>query len=68
MDAEDQQDMYSLTVQLLVLQALQPLHAQGRGHCDIKMQNIRVELGDDGSILSCIVVDLGASAVFQGKP
>lgn len=43
------------------------LHLQGRAHCDIKPQNIRVLLGVDGEVLQCGMHDLGASVEYQGE-
>lgn len=57
----------SCLVYLFLMQALQPLHARGRGHCDMKQQNIRIVLGDNSTILSFVIVDLGGSVIFQGK-
>ncbi len=52
----------------MLLQAVQCLHLQGRAHCDIKPQNIRVVLGLGGEVLQCTLHDLGSSVMYQGKP
>ena len=52
---------------MLVLQALQPLHALGRGHCDLKLPNLRVVVRDNGTLMACTIVDLGGSVKFCGK-
>lgn len=51
-----------------MVQGLQGLHAQGRAHCDLKPQNIRVLLDKDGHVLQCTLCDLGGSIIHNGKP
>lgn len=50
-----------------MLQGIQGLHAQGRGHCDVKPQNIRVLLSNKGQVLQCTLHDLGCSVVYSGE-
>ena len=50
------------------LQALKAMHAQGRGVCDVKEENLRVRLAPDGcSFVDCTVLDLGGSVSYTGK-
>ena len=51
----------------MLVQGLQSLHCQGRAHCDVKPDNIRVLLGEDGTVLHCTLVDLGSSVVYSGE-
>ena len=39
----------------------------GRAHCDIKIDNIRIKVGDDGTICGLKVIDLGGSIKYKGK-
>lgn len=39
----------------------------GRGVCDLKPDNLRVHVADDGTFLRCTVLDLGGSVIYQGK-
>lgn len=50
-----------------VSQGVQGLHAKGRAHCDLKPQNIMVQLSPEGKVLSCVVHDLEGSIVHNGK-
>lgn len=52
----------------LGVQGVQGLHLQGRAHCDLKPQNIRVLLNKHGQVLQCVVCDLGGSIAYDGKP
>ena len=51
----------------MLVQGLLSLHRQGRAHCDVKPDNIRVLLGEDGTVLHCTLVDLGSSVVYSGE-
>lgn len=52
---------------MMLLQAVQCLHLQGRAHSDIKPDNIRVVLDRDGQVLQCTLHDLGGSVMYQGQ-
>lgn len=52
---------------MMLLQAVQCLHLQGRAHSDIKPDNIRVVLDTDGQVLQCTLHDLGGSVMYQGE-
>lgn len=52
---------------MMLLQAVQCLHLQGRAHSDIKPDNIRVVLDPDGQVLQCTLHDLGGSVMYQGQ-
>ena len=51
----------------MLVQGLLSLHRQGRAHCDVKPDNIRVLLSEDGTVLHCMLVDLGSSVVYSGE-
>lgn len=51
-----------------MLQAVLWLHERGRGHCDIKGDNLRVKVSEDGTQACVKLVDLGCSIKFGGKP
>ena len=52
----------------VMLQGVQALHAQGRAHCDVKPQNIRVLLSKEGQVLQCTLHGLAGSVAYEGKP
>ena len=52
---------------VLVLQGLLSLHRQGRAHCDVKPDNIRVRLAANGTLADCTLVDLGGSVDYSGE-
>ena len=43
------------------------MHEQGRGVCDLKPDNFRVQVADNGTFVRCTVLDLGGSVIFKGK-
>lgn len=49
------------------LQGVVWLAKRGRAHCDIKVDNIRIKVGDDGTICGLKVIDLGGSIKYKGK-
>ena len=53
---------------LLASQAVEGLHKQGRGHCDLKPANIMVQLINlkGLKVLDVTCIDLGSSTVYQG--
>jgi serine/threonine protein kinase len=51
----------------LVLQGLLALHRQRRAHCDVKPDNIRVQLAANGTLANCTLVDLGGSVDYSGE-
>ena len=53
---------------LLSLQGLQWLHERGRAFCDLKPENIRVQMGrQPGTFAHVTLVDLGGSVKFKGE-
>ena len=52
---------------LCFVQALEGFHAQGRGECDLKPDNLMIQVADDGSFLDCHVLDLSGSAAHKGQ-
>lgn len=50
-----------------MLQALDWFARRGRGHCDIKGPNIRIDVSDDGEIRGLKVIDFGCSIRYQGE-
>ena len=53
---------------LLWLQALEWLHKRGRAFCDLKPDNIRVQMGQQpGTFAHVTLVDLGGSVKFKGE-
>lgn len=49
------------------MQALQGLHAKRRGVCDLKPDNLMIEVAADGSFQRCTVLDLGGSVAYNGQ-
>ena len=53
---------------LLSLQALEWLHKRGRAFCDLKPDNIRVQMGQQpGTFGHVTLIDLGGSVKFKGE-
>ena len=51
----------------VALQALDWLHGQGRGHCDLKVDNLRIRPGKErGTICHVTLLDMGGSVKFAG--
>lgn len=50
-----------------VLEGVVWLAKRGRAHCDIKVDNIRIKVGDDGTICGLKVIDLGGSIKYKGR-
>ena len=52
----------------VALQALEWLHEQGRAHCDLKVDNLRIWPGKGrGTIRHVILLDMGGSVKFAGQ-
>ena len=51
----------------VVLQAVQQMHQQGRGHNDLKPQNIIVHFRANLTLAGVTLIDLGSSCGFQGE-
>ncbi len=43
------------------------LHRQRRGVCDLKPENVRVKVADDGTFQKCVLLDLGGSVAYTGQ-
>ena len=53
---------------LVLLQGLEWLHKRGRAFCDLKPDNIRVQMGQQpGTFAHVTLVDLGGSVKFKGE-
>ena len=52
---------------LVDVQAAKGFHAQKRGVCDLKPDNLMVQVLADGSFQHCTVLDVGGSAIYNGQ-
>ncbi len=52
----------------VALQALEWLHGQGRAHCDLKVDNLRIwPRKERGTICHVTLLDMGGSVKFAGQ-
>ncbi|XP_037776978.1 casein kinase I homolog 1-like [Penaeus monodon] len=61
----DERDL--LTIALQLTQAVQELHQKGVVHCDLKPDNVVVEMDDEGRPQKVHVIDFGFARLIGGK-
>ncbi|XP_063586893.1 casein kinase I-like [Penaeus indicus] len=61
----DERDL--LTIALQLTQAVQELHQKGVVHCDLKPNNVVVEMDDEGRPQTVHVIDFGLARPIGGK-
>ncbi|XP_047481700.1 casein kinase I-like [Penaeus chinensis] len=65
-DQEDLGDRVFLQIGLRVVQALQEVHLKDVVHCDLKPDNVTLQLGEDGQLESLHIIDYGFARLAGG--